>query len=312
MAKGKVGAGAQKLKGIKCKAKRIEVFQKLKKEGDTQNRKDRKKRQKDAEALGDDAPDLKLQQKTLDNTREVDETIVGADDPDIAAEDSFDEFAGHFLQQLPPRTVVTTSMNPSKYIEEFLAEMVELLPNSEYRKRGKCPVKEMCDAAVKRGFTNLLIFTEDNTKKSVVMKEAPVTGLWVVKLPYGPTARFKLTTLVMPKKIRGHGTPTGHRPELILNNFNTRLGHRMGRMLACLFPYDPQFKGRQVVTLHNQRDFVFFRHHRYVFEQAAPGREVKSTLQELGPRFTLKLKSLQLGIFDTQHGDVRERPYLQL
>ena len=51
-------------------------------------------------------------------------------------------------------------MNPSKYIEEFLAEMVELLPNSEYRKRGKCPVKEMCDAAVKRGFTNLLIFTE--------------------------------------------------------------------------------------------------------------------------------------------------------
>ena len=55
---------------------------------------------------------------------------------------------------------VTTSMNPSKYIEEFLAEMVELLPNSEYRKRGKCPVKEMCDAAVKRGFTNLLIFTE--------------------------------------------------------------------------------------------------------------------------------------------------------
>ena len=54
---------------------------------------------------------------------------------------------------------VTTSMNPSKYIEEFLAEMVELLPNSEYRKRGKCPVKEMCDAAVKRGFTNLLIFT---------------------------------------------------------------------------------------------------------------------------------------------------------
>ena len=31
---------------------------------------------------------------------------------------------------------VTTSMNPSKYIEEFLAEMVELLPNSEYRKSG--------------------------------------------------------------------------------------------------------------------------------------------------------------------------------
>ena len=139
----------------------------------------------------------------------------------------------------------------------------------------------------------------------MVTKEAPVTGLWVVKLPYGPTARFKLTTLVMPKKIRGHGTPTGHRPELILNNFNTRLGHRMGRMLACLFPYDPQFKGRQAVTLHNQRDFIFFRHHRYIFEEKGEGskRRVVARLQELGPRFTLKLKSLQLGIFDTQHGE---------
>ena len=113
MAKGKVGAGGQKLKGIKCKAKRVEVFQKLKKEGDAQKRKDRKKRQKDAEALGDEAPDLKLQQKTLDNTRELDETIVRADDPDIAAEDSFDEFAGHFSQRHPPRTVVPTQATHS-------------------------------------------------------------------------------------------------------------------------------------------------------------------------------------------------------
>lgn len=52
-------------------------------------------------------------------------------------------------------------------------------------------------------------------------------------------------------------------PEVILNNFNTRLGHSIGRLLASLFPHDPQFNGRQVVTFHNQRDFIFFRHHRY-------------------------------------------------
>ena len=54
-------------------------------------------------------------------------------------------------------------------------------------------------------------------------------------------------------------------PGLILNNFSTRLG-RIGRMLGCLVPHD-QFRGRQVVTLHNQRDFIFFRYHRYVFEE---------------------------------------------
>lgn len=34
-------------------------------------------------------------------------------------------------------------------------------------------------------------------------------------------------------------------------------------MIQSLFPQDPEFKGRRVVTFHNQRDFIFFRHHRY-------------------------------------------------
>ena len=57
---------------------------------------------------------------------------------------------------------------------------------------------------------------------------------------------------------------TEHRPEVVLNNFTTMLGHRVGRMLASLFHFDPEFKGRRVMTLHNQRDYIFFRHHRYV------------------------------------------------
>jgi ribosome production factor 1 len=59
--------------------------------------------------------------------------------------------------------------------------------------------------------------------------------------------------------LQNHGRVSGHRPELILNNFNTRLGRRVGRMLGSLFHQDPQFRGRRVVTFHNQRDFIFFR-----------------------------------------------------
>lgn len=36
------------------------------------------------------------------------------------------------------------------------------------------------------------------------------------------------------------------------------------RLIQSLFPQDPNFRGRRVVTFHNQRDFIFFRHHRYV------------------------------------------------
>ena len=34
-------------------------------------------------------------------------------------------------------------------------------------------------------------------------------------------------------------------------------------MFQTTFPPMPEFQGRQVVTLHNQRDFLFFRRHRY-------------------------------------------------
>ena len=37
--------------------------------------------------------------------------------------------------------------------------------------------------------------------------------------------------------IPGHGRPTSHIPELILNNFGTRLGRRTGRFLGSLFPH---------------------------------------------------------------------------
>ena len=114
-----------------------------------------------------------------------------------------------------------------------------------------------------------------------------VNGLWLIHLPGGPTAHFKLSSLKLSRDIKGHGNPTSHRPELILNNFNTRLGKRMGRMIASLFPLDPQFKGRRVVTCHNQRDFLFFRHHRYIFEEGKRKNDgpVRARLQELGPQF---------------------------
>ena len=44
---------------------------------------------------------------------------------------------------------------------------------------------------------------------------------------------------------------------------------------------EPQFEGRQVVTFHNQRDFIFVRHHRYIYQ----------------------LKWLQEGTFNTEFGE---------
>lgn len=118
-------------------------------------------------------------------------------------------------------------------------------------------------------------------------------------LPEGPTATFRVSGVKLRQDIFHHGNPTTHNPELIMNNFDTMTGHRIGRMLASLFPQVPQFVGRTVITFHNQRDFVFFRHHRYEFNEDGS----RANLQEIGPRFTLKLHALQLGTLDSKFGE---------
>lgn len=114
--------------------------------------------------------------------------------------------------------------------------------------------------------------------------------LTIIGLPEGPTAVFRLTSVRLGKEIYKHARSTPHSPELILNNFTTALGHSVGSLLQSLFPSIPQLEGRQVLTAHNQRDFIFFRRHRYEF--ALRKGEEKARLQEIGPQFTVKLRKL--------------------
>ena len=114
-------------------------------------------------------------------------------------------------------------------------------------------MKKIVAQATEAGFTDVVIVNED--KKHI-------NGLIVCHLPDGPTAMFNISSVVLNRDIKGHGKATPHKPELVLNNFSTRLGLRMGRMFGSLFCQDPTFRGRRVVTFHNQRDFIFFRHHR--------------------------------------------------
>ncbi len=64
---------------------------------------------------------------------------------------------------------------------------------------------------------------------------------------------------------------------------SARLG-RCSRLIAvlscrvlCPVSQEPEFDGRQVVTFHNQRDYIFVRFHRYVFaEGKGDGKEKKT------------------------------------
>jgi len=251
----------------------------------------RLQRQQEHEALGEDAPP-KQQPRTLDNTREVDETVVEPEDEEIKGEEAIDEWSKYFDGSAHPKICITTSYRPTKLMYDFVRELLYVFPNSFYYQRKKFPLKTIIEEAKQKGgFTDIIVINEDRKK---------LNAMTLIHLPRGPTAYFKLSNVVLPRDIPGHGTPTSHKPEVILNKFSTRLGVRVGRMLGALFHQEPNFKGRRVATFHNQRDFIFFRHHRYIFEKKKDKKTAR--LQELGPRFTLKLQWLQHGTFDTKHG----------
>lgn len=60
-----------------------------------------------------------------------------------------------------------------------------------------------------------------------------------IHLPSGPTYNFKISSYMPCDKIHNHGRFTDHNPEMILNHFNTKVGRRVGRGLAALFPSKP-------------------------------------------------------------------------
>jgi ribosome production factor 1 len=231
----------------------------------------------------------RISQKTLENTREIEETFVDINDPEIVQDEACDELAAYY-QGRSVKLLLTTSKKAIKEAYTFIRDLVSVFPGSEFKDRGNYSVKEIIEFCNNRDYTDILLVNEDRKK---------LQSITIIHLPDGPTAHFRLTNIIPLKHVKGHGRPTEDYPELVLNNFNTRLGHTIGRMLAALFPQQPGFEARQVVTFHNQRDFIFFRRHRYMFDE--DGKRVK--LQEIGPRFTLKLQYLQKGAFDTKFGE---------
>lgn len=274
---------------IKNKQRRHFMFLRWKQQQRKEKLAIKKKKKKEREALGDKAPPKPVP-KTIENQRVYDETTVDPNDEEVILDEATDEFAPYFNRQTVPKILITTSDRPRGRTVRFCEQLSTCIPNSHVYYRRGLALKRIIPQCISRDFTDLIVVNED--------RKVP-NGLVLSHLPEGPTAHFRMSSVRLRKEIKRKGkNPTEHQPEIILNNFTTRLGHSVGRMFASLFPHDPQFVGRQVATFHNQRDYVFFRFHRYIFKN-----EKKVAIQELGPRFTLKLRSLQKGTFDSKFGE---------
>lgn len=107
--------------------------------------------------------------------------------------------------------------------------------------------------AIERGYTHVIRLQE--------FQKQPHT-LDITLLPKGPTMSLRVRKYVPCKDIYNRGVPILTQPELIVKNMKTSLGMRIQRFWQSIFPPVPKLKERTVISLINQRDFMFMRHHR--------------------------------------------------
>ena len=95
----------------------------------------------------------------------------------------------------------------------------------------------MCKEAGEKGFTHLIVVGEHDKKvNSLCFDSGLMRSLIISHLPNGPTAMFKVMSFIPHEDIADVGDVTQHNPEIILNNFTTRLGRRFGRFLGSMYP----------------------------------------------------------------------------
>lgn len=254
----------------------------------------RNKRKREDEILDVELePKPKQIPRTVENTRIIDETVVDPNNEEVKLDLKNDELEEHWDPNnvKNPKVLITTSDNPHTRTIQLCRELKSILPKSQFRFRNRSAIKKIIRGCIEREFTDLIVINENRREPN---------GLLLVHLPNGPTAKFRISSVKLTDQIpHPCKPPTYNRPELILNNFSTRLGHTIGRMFACLFPKLPKFKCQTVCTFHNQRDYIFFRYHKYNVDD----KKADVSLRECGPQMTLKLMSLQSGTFDPQHGE---------
>lgn len=200
-----------------------------------------------------------------------------------------------------PRVCVTTSRGASSRLKQFAKEVRLLVPNATRINRGTHRVDELVAVCKTSDFTDLVVVQETRGEPD---------GLVVCHLPLGPTAYFTLSGGVLRHDLEGGSAPMSEAyPHVVLNNFQTPLGRRVGNILKCLFPI-PKLDTRRIVTFSNAEDHISFRHHVYSKENGNTTDKV--TLYEVGPRFEMRLYQIKLGTLEMKDAETEYvlRPYM--
>jgi len=216
-----------------------------------------------------------------------------------------DEYA--YMGVKDPNVLLTTSRDPSSRLLQFLKELRLLFPTAQRMNRGAYIVKDLMELARSHEMTDVIIVHEHRGEPD---------GLVVCHLPFGPTAYFGLSNVVLRHDLNEKPpTMSEANPHLIFHGFSAKTGKRVKTILQALFP-PPKALGNRVLTFANCHDTIHFRHHTFERPKGPGGDEQKSKanaveLTECGPRFAMRLYRVELGAIDMKDVEVEWvlRPY---
>ncbi|KAJ6802383.1 U3 small nucleolar ribonucleoprotein IMP4 [Iris pallida] len=195
-----------------------------------------------------------------------------------------DEYANASVSD--PKILLTTSRNPSAPLTQFVKELKFVFPNSTRMNRGGQVISEIIESCRAHEFTDVILVHEHRGVPD---------NLVVCHLPFGPTAYFSLFNVTTRHAIKDKnmGTMPEVYPHLIIDNFSGKIGERTANILKYLFPV-PKPDSKRIVTFANRSDYISFRN--YVYEKKGGPKSVE--LEEIGPRFELRLYRIQLGTME--------------
>jgi len=132
-------------------------------------------------------------------------------------------------------------------------------------------------------------------------------GMIISHMPYGPTIHFGISNCVLRHDLPiKPDTMSEAYPHLIFNDFSTKLGERVTKILKHLFPV-PKIDSKRVITFSNTDDIISFRHHNY------DKKDYQTVeLHEIGPRFEIKPFQIVLGTLNMPEAQKEWvlRPYM--
>lgn len=177
--------------------------------------------------------------------------LLGGESGGTLASSQDDEYRYAGVQD--PKIVITTSRDPSARLKMFVKELRLIFPNAQRMNRGNYEMKQLIHACRANDVTDFIIVHEHRGVPD---------GLVICHLPFGPTAYFNMSDVVMRHDIPDIGTMSEQYPHLIFHNFKTKLGERVMSILKYLFPV-PKEDAKRIITFANHDDYISFRQHTY-------------------------------------------------